>query len=435
MTGLAAAGRTVLDRCGADEDVEVYGLHRLTTRVDVGDGGTLRNVGRSEVCGVGIRVITGRRLGYASTNDLSASGLTAALDAAREHTTVTEPDDGNLLPEPTTVPASGVPFAPVPVEAAIASAVELARRAATLDPRVPVVDTATFREERATLLIASTRGVRAEHTRASTELLLDVVAPGHGPDHGVLTGFGYGWAMSPDDLDPDAVAAEAVDQAVALLEPAGRLPSGLPVLLSPEVAAAVITAVGRAFTGPALDHRSPFAGRHGETVAAPVVTLTDDGLCPRSAHAAPFDDEGVPRRRTTLIDRGKAVGALHTTATAPDGRSTGNARRGSHKSLPGVAPTTLRLDPAGLVEVTDAVHVHQLSGEGAGISPVTGKVDVGVSATLIAAGEPAGSLPQLGLSTTLEALLEAVVGVGDDDRPVMGSPVLAPTVLLRPGLL
>lgn len=437
MTELESAARTVLDRCGAGEDVEVYGLHRLTTRVDVGDGGAVRNVGRSEIRGVGIRTIVGGRLGYASTSDLSASGLATALNAAREHTRVAEPDPGSRLPEPSVLPtAEAAPSTPVSPETAIANAVELARRAESLDRQVPVVDTATYRDERATLLIASTRGVWAEHRRAATELLVDVVAPGdRSGDQGTVTGFGYGWATSPSGLDLDAVAAEAVGQAVALLGPPRQLPEGLPLVLSPQVTAAVLAVVGRAFAGPALEHRSPFAGRRGEAVAAPLVTLTDDGLCPRSPHAAPFDDEGVPRGRTTLIDAGIALGALHTTATAADGRSTGNARRGSYKGLPVVAPTTLRLEPAGSMTIADAVHVHQLSGEGPGISPVTGSVDVGVLATVVADGEPPGPLPQLPLSTTLGALLEAVVAVGDDARPVMGSPVLAPTVVLGPGLL
>jgi hypothetical protein len=66
---------------------------------------------------------------------------------------------------------------------------------------------------------------------------------------------------------------------------------------------------------------------------------------------------------------------------------------------------------------------------------VTGRIDVGVVAHLLRDGVPAGRLPVLPLATTLGELWSSVVAVAGNIRTVPGLPVLAPTVMIRPGLL
>jgi PmbA protein len=434
---LGEAADALLAGCRGDEEAEVYGLHRVVTRVEAGTGGELRQVSRAETLGLGLRAVAlgaaGPRTGYASTTDLGDRGLAAALASARAAAARAVPDPADRLPAPRPLPAAVSPGLPngVPVDDGVAIAVELARLGGSLDPRVRSVDVASWREERTEVSVVSTRGVRVRHGRRSVEVELAVVGE---DDDGSVTG----WAgrRGDDAGDVAALAAEAVVGARALLGPRHAPTTGLPLLLAPEVTATLLTALGRALTGPALDGHGPFRGPPGTPIAGPAVSLVDDGLSPLAAAAGPFDDEGLPRQVTRLLDGGRLAGALHSSATAGPGTpSTGNARRGSHRSLPVVGPTLLRLAPTDKSVAGDGILVRQLSGEGAGIRPVTGRIDVGAVAHLVRDGIPIGRLPVVPLSTTLGELWSAVVAVGSDSRAVPGFPVLAPTVMIRPGLL
>lgn len=439
MIELEAAAENVLGRTGDGEDVEVYGLHRAVTTVHAGTGGEIIHVGRGETRGIGVRAVAGGRMGYASTADLTGPGLTHCVGQARDNALLAEVDPAARLPAPQVVP--GVPnlchpdLVGTPLEHKVRLAADLARRVATLDPRVRGVDTATYRDEVATVLIASTRGMNVMHERGFVELSVDVVA-----DDGetVAADTGHYTGRSPLECDVEAIAEAAVRRTVRLLGPRRPAPPGVPVLFDPDASAVFLAAAGRGFTASAIGSgRGPFADRSGGPVAAPCVTLVDDGLHPLSPLTAPFDDEGTPRQRTTLIERGTATGVLHSIATAAaadaERPSTGNARRGSHKSPPVVAPTTLVLTPTYAAEdllthSPDLIYLQQLTGSQSGVSAANGRIEVGVIGFRVRDGEVAGAVA-LPLSTTVENLLQQVLAVGDDGRVVPESPVLAPTVV------
>ena len=94
--------------------------------------------------------------------------------------------------------------------------------------------------------------------------------------------------------------------------------------------------------------RSPLAGRLGERVAGEAFVLHDDGLDPAGFAASPFDGEGVPRRRTALIEGGMLRSYLYDTYTARrgDAASTGNAGRSGYRAPPSVAASNLVVAPA-----------------------------------------------------------------------------------------
>jgi PmbA protein len=403
--------------------------------VEAGTGGELLGVGRSETRGVGIRVVAAGRTGYASTSRLTADGLAGCLRLAVDSARVGEPDPSVALPRPLPAPAAPAPDSPsTPVGDAVALARHLARRATGLDPRVSAVHAATFREERSSVVVASTTGVRAAHAHGCTALSVDVL----GEDGGTTAAESASRTVrEPGGLDVDAITADAVARATRLLGPRRPLPRGVPLLLDPEVAAVLIAAAGRALTG-APDRSGPLGGP-GDPVAAAHVSLTDDGLDPRFPASAPVDDEGVPRGRTPLIRDGSVVGALRSTGTATrsGARSTGNARRGSHKSPPGVAPTTLVLHPTATDLwrfAPDLLYVQQLAVGHAPVDPVTGRIGGSAVGFLVRGGEPAGPVERWLLETTLREVLRAVEAVGDDAVLVPGQPVAAPTLACAPRL-
>lgn len=446
MTGLAEAARTLLGRCGPSEQMEVYGCHQVKTTVRAGTGGDLRGVARSETTGIGVRVIVQGREGYSSTSDLHDPGLRRCVEEARSNAALATPDTAQHLAIPTSAPdLPGLldpTLAATTTDRKIELAASLARRATAFDPRVAIVEAATYSDDQSTVLVSSTTGVHAEYDRGFVEVSLDVVG-----DDGAHTASGSGdWCgRTPLVCDVDALAAAAVSSATRLLGQRGPLLSGVPLLLGPRVAAVALAAVGRAFCAPALlSNRGPFAGLLGERVAAETLTLVDDGLDLASPLAAPFDDEATPRQLTRLIAAGVATAPLHSVSTAHSlgqgQRSTGNARRGSHKSLPGVAPTALRLESTTMTTgirawPARAVYIDQIGAEGTGVSPVTGRVDVAAIGFTVRDGAPAEALDPFPFSTTLGDLLGGILEIGADARTVPGYPVVAPTLLLRTGFV
>ena len=440
MEAVLSLARRVLDHAaGGDGELEAYVEHRVVTTVQAGADAAVRHVGRADTRGVGVRAVVGAHVGYASTADVSDAGLDAVVEHARANADVGDADPAGAAlacsePAKQVAGLCLTPLIEMTPDAKIALVTELARRVTTLDARVPRLDTAEWRDEHRRVAVVSTTGVSAAYETAFAELSSDAL--GEDGSAGAVD-WGYWWGRDPGAVDVEALAQEVVGRTVRLLGPVAATRTVDTVLLDPEVSALLLQAVGRGLTGSALgNERSPFAGRHGERVAADLLAVVDDGLSTSGPGGAPVDDEGVPRRRTPLITDGVLVGALHSMATAAsmDASSTGNARRSSHKAAPRAAPSVLRLAPssAGVNVAGEAVYVQQVSGSVAGISAVTGRVSLGGVGYLLRDGEPAGRLPTLPIATSMRSLLAELVAVGDDARVVAGQSLLAPTLVWRP---
>lgn len=436
MDELDSTAASVLDLAISGEDLEAYVVHKVAVTVQVGADASIRRVDRSETRGVGLRLFRDGRVGYSSTADLQPAALATAVRRARSNAGACDPDPPNLPPEPQPADAlTGLldhSLSAMSLDDKIAIATGLARAVTGLDPRVSGVDTAEYQDERTEVAIASTRGVRVEQERGHAFMFVDALGE---DSHGRASDEAYWCGRDPDGSDVERLARDAVQRTTRLLGPRLAVPPGLPVLLDGAVAAELLVAVGRGCTGGALGTgRSPFAHRSGESVGSGVVTLTDDGRGRGFADAAMYDDEGVPRRRTELIVHGKLTGALHSTATAhamgAGARSTGSARRLTHRSAPRAAPVGLALTPtthleALLAVVPDAVYLQQLSGAGMGIDAVTGRVDVGGVGWLLRRGEPVGPLATVLVASDLLTFLRSITHVVDDGGHMPFTPVRA----------
>lgn len=442
MDAALQLGRRVLDRvAGAFDEVEVYVEHRVITTVQASTGGELRDIGRSDILGIGVRATSGDRVGYASTTDITDRGLNAVVAKAHANAGVSDTDHpGALLPAPGTAAMGGdlcpATLTEMPLKAKVSLVTSLARLVTSLDPRVPRLDTAQWRDERRHVAIASTRDLAGSYESAFAELWSDALGE---DNYGTASDYAYWWGRDLGAVDVAAVAAEAVGRTVRLLGPAATILESDPVILDPAVSGVLLEAIGKGLTGGALgNRRSPFAGRLGERVAASFVQLSDDGTTGEMPRAAPFDDEGVPRQHTQLIRDGVMVGAMHNTATAATDEgsvSTGNAHRSSYKALPRTAATALRLAPSPNppADGGNATYLQQVSGSGAGISPATGRVSLGGVGFVIRDGEPAGRIPAKPIATDLLTILHELVCIHDDAQISSDRPVLAPTLEWRPG--
>ena len=214
-----------------------------------------------------------------------------------------------------------------------------------------------------------------------------------------------------------------------------------PVVLDPTVAASFAGLIGGGLGAGAVQRgRSPFAGRLGEELASAAFVLHDDGRDPDGAASAPFDGEGVPRRRTALIEDGRLRAYLYDTYTANRERrrlDRHRASRSGYRSLPSVsasnlivAPGALRLDRL-LAEAGDGVFVTDVAGLHSGVNPVTGVFSVGASGRAIRDGELAEPLREFTIAGDLVSMLGAVRAAGAEARWVpFGGSVSTPPLLI-----
>lgn len=443
MRELIDVAASVLELVAPGEDLEVYGVHTVTNTVQAGDRATITRVEHAETRGLGIRVFTDDRVGYASTADLRPDVLRGSVARARANAEASDRDPESR--PPAAQPDSGpLPVLPLPavsswtLENKVALITELVRAVEDLDPRVDRVDTAEYLDERREVAVVSTRGVRTHQVLHWCELWVDALGD-HPAGRAVDTGYWSG--TDPAEVDPAAMAREAVERTTRLLGKGQDRPEGLPVLLDYAVVAELLGVVGRACSGGALSTgRSPFADLFGQPVGSEVVNLADDG----TRAAGIYDNKGTPRRRTDLIVSGILTGALHSAATASamgdDSTSTGNARRLTYKSAPRAAAAGLLLEPTTgyrrmVADVQNAVYVQQLTGAGSGINAVTGRIDVGGVGWLLRDGQAAGPVATVSLATDVVSLLRSVTAVADDARRLSDPAVVATTVACDAGLL
>ena len=400
--------------------------------------------------GMGLRVYAGDSLGRAYTSDLSADGVEAAVAAAVESARVTPGEPERALPEPDLYPAFAEgsyasedleilgDLESEPAGRKIEFAMEMERLAREGDPRIAAVEVSAYSESTGEVILANTRGFRSAYRASACYGYVVAIAEREGESQ---TGFGFTAGHSFPDLDAASAADEASSMAVSLL---GGRPVGtgrFPVLIDNLPAAEVLAVLGAALSAEAVVKGKSFlAGRVGEEVAAPAVTVTDDGLMRGGYGTAPFDGEGVGAASRKLIEEGTLVTFLHNTYTARrmGASTTGNAARGSYRSPVGVAPTNIFLTPGSLTpdELVSAMgtgfRVMELQGVHVGLNPVTGEVSLGARGLWVENGRPLHAVREVTIAGTIDGMLRGIVGIADDLRftPLLGG-IGTPSILVE----
>jgi PmbA protein len=421
--------RLVADAVGG-EGVEAYAELTTETQVNAFKGEVERLTSASS-SGVGVRVVKDGRLGYAYTADLSDEGLRECLTEARANLEVSSEDPGNVLPEAGGHEALEGIFdsrqASAAPERKVALALDLEARTRAADPKVTQVESARYGDVVGQVAIASSNGVRGSFAVTHAWCAAVALAAEDGQSQ---VGFGVDAARALDDLDPGPVAEEAASRAVRMLGATKPPTRTVPVVFDRMVAPSLVGVLAAGLSAEEVQKgRSLFADKLGQRVGASGLRLVDDGRLVDGPGAAPFDAEGVPTRRTVLIEDGVLRHFLHNTATAArgDASSTGNARRASFKTTPGVSANNLflapgELDQAGLLaQAGEGLLVQDVSGVHSGANPITGDFSVGVSGLLFRGGELAEPVREATVAAQLLDILREIVAVGSDLRFTTGS--------------
>jgi len=418
--GAAALAAETLKAC---DDGELY-LQFIASEAFGFDDGRLKTADYSRDAGFGLRGVTGEMTGFAHANEISAAAIRRAgetlqlLDPATA-TRAAPPARSNRRLYTDASPLDLVGFAE---KVKLLETIDAAARAR--DPRVAQVS-ASLSGTWSVVEIVRPDGFIATDVRPLVRLSVSIVAESNGRRE---TGsFGMGGRRLYDDLfQPEnwnKAIDEALNQALVNLESVDAPAGEMTVLLGPGWPGVILhEAVGHGLEGDFnRKGTSAFAGRIGERVAAPGVTIVDDGSIEARRGSLSIDDEGTPTQETVLIEDGILKGYMQDRLNARlmGVEPTGNGRRESyaHAPMPRMTNTFMKAgrdDPAELLSrVTKGIFAKSFGGGQVDI--VSGKfVFSCTEAYMVENGKLGAPIKGATLIGDGPSVLTRVTGIGHD---------------------
>jgi PmbA protein len=406
------------------EEVEAYVARGKSTEVKVFEGG-VESLSVAESAGVGIRVVSGSRQGFAYAGSLDGDVVAETLDEARDNAGFATPDEflGLARPDgviPVDLDLWREELAAYPTEQKIDAALELERLVRAGDSRIRQVESSYWGDSASESAVATSTGIVGTSRRTTCYVSAYAIAGG-GSD--TQTGAGYSVGRSPSDVSLEVAARDAVVRATRLLGARKPASARVTVVLEPRITATLLAILAGTLDGESvLKGRSLFAQRLGESVSVPELTFVDDPTDPEAYGAARIDAEGLACRRNMLIDGGVLQGFLYNTyAGRRAGRSsTGSAVRAGFKSGPGVGARAVSVVPGPsspaeiMASVGEGLLVQSISGVHSGVNPVSGDFSVGAEGMLFRGGELAEPVREFTIASTIQRMLLDIVAIGND---------------------
>lgn len=278
-----------------------------------------QNVAKEDI-DLRVRVVVGKKIGIASTNDLGDVALQRAVESAMTAASFQQDNlDFISLPEPQTVQQ---------VEGFIAETA-----ACTPEKRAQAVRSICLPSREQGLNASGAFATRSFEYAVGNSLGLLVYYPTTLADLRtvIMSDSGSGYAgdssLDVDEIDAESLGREAMDKALRSSNPADMPPGEYTVILEEYAVSLLIAYLAyMGFGAQALQEgRSFMVGKLGERVTGEKISIWDDGLDPRNL-PMPFDFEGVPKQRVDFITKGVASGVVYDTYTA--GRQEGKESTG-----------------------------------------------------------------------------------------------------------
>jgi PmbA protein len=403
---------------------EIYFQRKTQTKID-SKNQQVDSLSRAEDVGLAIRVIKDRRMGFSFTTSLDADAISRAAESALEIASLMPEDEfvglqsfGSFVyPDVDSLDAKGLQS---PLQAKIDLALQLEAECRSADSRITGIRAASLNEVLYEIRMIDSQGEEIHHqsTLYSASITCKAEQGGDSQSAGE-----FGFSNYLDNLNVKAVGKQAAQWATELLL-AGNAPTMIcPAILRNSVVADLVDFISASFSAEQIDKgRSMLAGKSGQHVFSDQITLIDDGLLAGGLATQPFDAEGTPTKKTTLVDGGFIAGELYDRyyARKLGKESTGNAGRGI-KSTPSIGPTNIymqkgrRTAPKLLdgisrgILITDLMGIHTAN-------PVTGDFSLGASGILIENGNLTKPVRGFAVAGNVLEIFRRVTDVGDDLR-------------------
>ncbi len=420
---LLTIAERVVEQAKSGEQLEAYVSRGSSTEVKAFNG-EVESFTSATSQGIGIRVISDHRVGFAHAGSLEADVIAETLAEARDNVAFAEPDEWVALSEPDGLTPIvhdhwDDSVATMATEDKVQMAIDLEAAVLSADPRVTGIRVAAYGDGSGEMALATSTGVRATDRGTGANISVAALAK-DGDDTQIGAGFDVNFG--PKDLSLEKACDDAVLRVTRLLGATKPKSQKLTIVLEPRIAASIIGVMVGMISGERMiKGRTPFLDRVGETIASPLLSVIDDPTDDRSFGATSVDGEGQTCRPLNLVENGVLNGFMHNTYT---GRRSGegttaNGVRG-YRSGPGVGPHAIVMAPGEgdidsiVASVDNGLFVTSLSGMHSGINPVSGDFSVGTGGLMIRNGELAEPIREATIASTIQKMLTDISAVGAD---------------------
>ena len=405
------------------------------TQLRLGQVETLKESGSRAL---GVRVFVGQHAANTSTSDLSPEGVEHLVRGAIELAKITSED-----------PMGGLPAADelgqrteeldlyyedvysLPNEERIEMARRGEKAALDFDPRLTNSDGSSFDASIGHKVLANSLGFVGEYRSSYCSISVAPIATDEAGN--MQRDYWYSVARTLGKLDsPEEVGRIAAERTLRRLGARRVKTQKAPIVFDRQTSGALLDHIFDAVNGDAIyRHASFLAGKLGQPIFGKNVTIVDDGTRRGGFGTRPFDGEGVPTRRTTVVEQGELKSYLMNTYTAKKLglKTTGNASRGL-AGTPGIGNGNFYLEPGAKSqeEIIKGIKQGLLVTEflGFGVNLVTGDFSRGASGMWIENGELAYPVEEITVAGNLGEMFANIAEVGSD--LVWRSSVACPTL-------
>jgi len=428
----------LVDKClkyGADE-AEVYLQSNRNLSIQVLNN-EIETIEEASSHGVGFRVLVDKKMGFSHCNDFSNKALEDTIKRAIAFAKLTSPDENNILPDDSgQTKVEGLyddSITGIPMEEKIDMALKL-EKLAMADQRITKSSGSGFSESESEIFIANSHGLSKSYKSGGCGVGVSVVAEKGDQKN---TGGEYCSRRQFNDLKTlEEIAEKAAKNAYEMLDPEMVSTQRASVIFDPDVGRSLLGGVIGALNGErVLQGASFLKDSMDKKFASELLTIIDDGTREKGLASAPFDGEGVPTRKNTLVDGGVLKSFIYNTYAAKRAgtKSTGNASRRGFTSLPGIGTHNIYLLP-GLHTKNDIIASTGkgllLKGlTGYGINSVNGNFSGGASGFWIENGKIVYPVKGLTIAGKASDILNDIDMMGDDVD--MNDTFASPTFRIR----
>jgi PmbA protein len=395
----------------------------FATVVRLGQVETLKEAGSRAV---GVRVFFGQRAASTYSSDFAPAALAHMVSSALQLARVTSEDPYAGIPEPGQLGSlSGdldlyyEDVFSLPTEERIAYARRCEKAAMDADTRIRNSEGGSFDAATGHKVLANSHGFVGEYRRSYCSVAAVPIAQSE--DGAMQRDYWYSVARSLSRLEsPEEVGRIAAQRTLRRLGARKARTAKVPIILDPMVSRSMLDHVFEGVNGDSVYRGASFlAGKLGQRVAGENVTIVDDGTMIGGFGTSPFDGEGVPTRRTVVIDRGVLNSyVLNTYSARKLGlQTTGNAARGL-AGTPGIGPGNFFLQPGArspqqmLADIDEGLYVTEFLGFG--VNMVTGDYSRGASGLWISKGEFAYPVEEITVAGNLKDVFFNISEIGND---------------------
>jgi PmbA protein len=407
----------------------------FSTLVRLGQVETLKESGSRSI---GVRIFFGQRSASTYSSDFSRSGLDRMLNSALELAKITSEDPFGGIP-----PADQLGHIHGDLDLYHqdvyslpgADRIDYARRtekaALDFDPRIKNSEGGSFDAATGHKVLANSHGFVGEFSRSYCSVAAVPIAQ---TDEGAMQrDYWFSVARTLKKLDsPEKVGRIAAERTLRRLGARKAKTAKVPVVFDPMVSTSILEHIFEGINGDSVYRGASFlAGKLGQKIAGDNVTIIDDGTIPGGFGTSPFDGEGIPTRRTVVIENGVLKSYLLNTYTAKKLglQTTGNASRGL-AGTPGIGPGNYFLQPGRksrqdlIANIKEGLYVTEFLGQG--VNLVTGDYSRGASGLWISNGELTYPVEEITVAGNLKDLFFNISEIASDLE--FRGAVAAPTI-------